>query len=338
MVHARRSAYLAYYFKGMNWPLLRRFMAHTQEVKGYTRGYQWSMVLRDSLRHNISPLEWYQFDFMNLSEEQKSTWAGTGTMYEFQLRANPLEARTVLDDKRLFYEAYQQFFRHRVFDREALITQPDYVTELLSQHRQLVLKAARGKCGRSLRFIDTAGLRPSELLTAMQAGSHDLFETPIEQHPDLHRLSPSGVNTVRIVTALNSHDQAYLLGCRLRISVNSKVDNLAAGNLVAPVDDQTGQVIGPGIYSDITRAPQTVHPVTRIPIEGFQIPHWPACLQMALEAQKLLSRNRSVGWDIAVTAEGPSLIEGNHDWCKLVWQLPVRCGLKSLLDEVALGD
>jgi len=26
-------------------------------------------------------------------------------------------------------------------------------------------------------------------------------------------------------------------------------------------------------------------------------------------------------------------IEGNHDWCKLVWQLPVNKGLKSMLED-----
>ena len=44
-------------------------------------------------------------------------------------------------------------------------------------------------------------------------------------------------------------------------------------------------------------------------------------------------QNRSIGWDIVITPEGPGLIEGNHDWCKLVWQLPVGRGLKLLLER-----
>ena len=31
--------------------------------------------------------------------------------------------------------------------------------------------------------------------------------------------------------------------------------------------------------------------------------------------------------------EGPELIEGNHDWCKLLWQLPVNKGLKHVLEK-----
>ena len=336
MAHIKRLAYFGYYLKQMNWPLLGRFMAHTQATKGLGRGRQWAMILRDSLRYNISPLEWYQFGFANLSAADKATWAGTGTMYEFQRRANPSRAREVLDDKRAFFKAYHPFFRHAVYDREALAAQPAQLTELLNQHDRLVLKAANGKCGSSVRFIDTAGRQAAELLAAMQADGQDLLETPIEQHAELNRLSPSGVNTVRIFTALDANDRPYLLGCRLRISVDSPVDNLAAGNLAAPVDDQTGKVTGPGVYSDIT--PESVHPITGTSIEGFRIPYWPDCVQMALEAQQLYTENRSIGWDIAVTPDGPGLIEGNHDWCKLVWQLPVGRGLKPLLDDVALEN
>ena len=42
---------------------------------------------------------------------------------------------------------------------------------------------------------------------------------------------------------------------------------------------------------------------------------------------------RSIGWDIVITENGPGFIEGNHDWCKLLWQLPVNTGMKSVLES-----
>jgi len=169
----------------------------------------------------------------------------------------------------------------------------------------------------------------------MRSRDLGLVEERVKQHPTLDALSPSGVNTVRIFTCLDAHMRAHILGCRLRISVNSTVDNMAAGNLAAPVDEATGRVVGPGVYSDMTRAPETIHPVTGVPIQGFQIPFWQETLSMVREASELHPQNRSIGWDVVITPGGPGLIEGNHDWCKLVWQLPVGRGLKHLLERCA---
>jgi hypothetical protein len=119
----------------------------------------------------------------------------------------------------------------------------------------------------------------------------------------------------------------------MRISVDCDVDNMAAGNLAAPIDVNTGIINGPGIYSDITKAPESIHPITGTSIIDFQIPQWQEILTMVKEASLLYPENKSIGWDVVLTTDGPGLIEGNHDWCKLVWQLPVKKGLKQLLND-----
>ena len=73
--------------------------------------------------------------------------------------------------------------------------------------------------------------------------------------------------------------------------------------------------------------------MTETKIVGFQVPYWDECLCLAREAACHDLSNRSIGWDIVVTEDGPGLIEGNHDWCKLVWQLPVKTGLRPVLDR-----
>ena len=103
--------------------------------------------------------------------------------------------------------------------------------------------------------------------------------------------------------------------------------------MVAPIEETTGTVVAPGVYDDIAKDEAVVHPLTGVKIVGFEVPFWSECLDLAREAALHDLSNRSIGWDIAVTANGPGLLEGNHDWCKLVWQLPVRQGLRSMLDR-----
>ncbi len=327
----RRLLYLAYYTRQMNWPMLARFMRHTRDQHSIGRLRQTGQILVDSLRYNISPLEWYQFGFVSLLPEQKSTWAGTGTMYEFQLRANPPATRGLLADKRRFYQEYREFFRHGVWSLDELKEDAILAERVLAEHAKLVFKDATGNCGASVRIVASNELSAHELCHWMADNGFDMVESFIDQHPDMQMLSPSGVNTVRIFTLIDDQGNYQILGCRLRISVNSPIDNLAAGNLAAPVDEKTGQICGPGVYSDITRPPETAHPVTGTEIVGFQLPFWPETLELVKRASLLHPENRSIGWDIAITADGPGLIEGNHDWCKLVWQLPLGKGLKDRL-------
>ncbi|NNE35561.1 MAG: hexapeptide transferase, partial [Rhodothermales bacterium] len=303
-----------------------------REELGWSRLRQWAYIVRDSLWFNISILEYYQFRFFELSEEQKGEWAGTGTMYEFQRIANPPATRGLLHDKRDFYKAYRKFFRHELHSLADLKGAPQIIGELLAKHHKLVFKDATGNCGASISIRRADEMTATQLIEYMERDGFDLVETFIDQHSALHALSPSAVNTVRVFTQFTKEGGYEVLGCRLRISIDSPVDNLAAGNVAAPIDANSGIVNGPGVFSDITREPIDMHPVTGVSIVGFQVPFWKETLELVREASLLHPENRSIGWDVVLTEAGPGLIEGNHDWCKLVWQLPVRRGLKKRLD------
>ena len=326
----KRSIYFLYYLKKLNKKLLKKFQKSYVDQYGISRFKQWVLIIKNSLKYNISILEFYQFGFLNKTHKEKLLWAGTGTMYEFQLKANPKREREVLDDKRVFARKYSQFLAHKIYPLNEL--NDNTISELLSKEK-VVFKDATGNCGSGVLIKKTDELSVESFIEFMQLHQFDMVETFIEQHPDINKLSPSGVNTIRIFSKLDKNDKVVILGCRMRISVNSPVDNMAAGNLAAPVDEKTGILNGPGVYSDITKKPEKIHPVTQTPIEGFQIPSWEEILKMVKEASLLYTNNRSIGWDVIVTKNGPGLLEGNHDWCKLVWQLPVDKGLKELLND-----
>ena len=322
---------MVYYVKHMDWKKLFAFSKYAEQQSGKIRWILLFDAFKKVFRYNISVLEYFQFRFYQLPASNRAEWAGTGTLYEYQKKMNPPDKRHILDDKVLFKEKY----------KDLLVNTPFTVVELhrpenfkkLKTHQQIVLKESRGKCGLGTRFIKNDSPETENLAAFMQSEGYDLAEPYIQQHSDLQRLSPSGVNTIRIITQLDAQDEVVILGCRQRISVDSPVDNLAAGNLVAPIDLETGVISGPAVYSDITKPTQATHPITGVGIVGFQVPFWDECLDLAIKAALLHPENRSVGWDIVVTENGPGLIEGNHDWCKLVWQLPVGEGLKPVLER-----
>lgn len=330
----KRALYLGYYLKQLNRAQFWKFLKYVGKANPLLMLWLIIDCIWSIFKYNISILEFFQFRFNSLNSTERAKWAGTGFMYEFQLVMNPKNTRDILDDKRKFYQAYRPFIKQQmrsVVDFEKSDIQENWSADLKRVDSKYVFKQADGKCGKGVAIISAKELQGVDMVNYMKRHNYDLQEEFIEQHSELMRLSPSAVNTIRIFTQLDEYDNVCVLGCRLRISVNSHVDNMAAGNLAASIDENSGVVNGLGHYSDITKAPEEFHPITKIKIPGFQIPFWKETLGLAKEAALWHKENRSIGWDIAITETGPTLIEGNHDWCKLLWQLPVQQGLKSEL-------
>src|SRR6185369_12906584 len=55
----------------------------------------------------------------------------------------------------------------------------------------------------------------------------------------------------------------------------------------------------------------TRHPDTHAQITGTILPMWEAALSLALRAHRSFADRALVGWDIALTADGPVIVEGN---------------------------
>lgn len=290
-------------------------------------------IIYSSFKYNISILEYFYFRFFRLTLGEREEYAGTGFMYEYQLIMNPRKSRSCLNNKIVFLNKFSDFIVRGYADIKTLKIDRALGERILSNiSGKLVLKKSRGQCGEDVHIEDCFTYTYESLIKKMERCGFDLLEEYVVQHPSLMALSSSGLNTIRIITQF-FNNKVVFLGARLRISVNSHVDNLAAGNIAAAINLSDGVVNGPGVYIDITKEDVTEHPVSHLPIQGFQIPYWKDTLDLVERTALLMPDNRSVGWDVAISAKGPELIEGNHNWCKLLWQLPVKRGLKKELDE-----
>ncbi|WP_242919235.1 sugar-transfer associated ATP-grasp domain-containing protein [Pontibacter liquoris] len=331
MLH-KRLLYLGYYLRELDWAKLRSFLEYASVQEKKSKSALVADMLTSSLKYNISLLEYFQFRFYKLTNAERSTYAGTGFMYEYHLSMNPKSSRNVLEDKLQFLKHYKQFVKHKFASVHDIENNPDLAVSLLSNSSgKLVLKSSSGQCGDGIEVRISKDFDAVSLISRLKSTGNDLVEEFVVQHDALNGLSPSGLNTIRVFTQLTKDNKVEILGARLRMTVNSSVDNLAAGNIAAPINLETGIIDGAAIYSDITKREETVHPVTQVKIVGFQIPFWNETIKMVEQAALKNTENRSIGWDVAITNNGPELIEGNHNWCKLLWQLPVKKGLKAEL-------
>lgn len=357
----RRLFYIIYYIKNTNYSSLNKFSKFVAK-NGKNRILQFFDIILCSLKYNISFLEYYYFRFWEKNSKERSHWAGTGFMFEYQLKMNPKQHRNILENKVKFLQEYKNFVRHKWAYIDKLKNDKQVaVTLLANPSGKIVLKGINEQCGKGIKIVNTPQTpsdtnklaineqcfeqnkdqsnqinSTAELINIMQTHNLGLAEEYIVQHDKLNHLSPAGLNTVRVFTQINSKGTVDFLGARLRITVNSFVDNLAAGNLAAPIDMETGKITKPAIYSDITKKPEENHPITKSPIVGFEIPHWGEIKQLCVQAALHNTNNKSIGWDVAVSNNFVELLEGNHNWCKLLWQLPVNKGMKKTLEKYCL--
>jgi Sugar-transfer associated ATP-grasp len=149
------------------------------------------------------------------------------------------------------------------------------------------------------------------VLHVLHHGS-SILEGYLEQHPAMARFNPSSVNTLRfwVLQATASAFPQVVL-CYLRIGrAGSLVDNHSSGGIVAPVDLETGRV-----HAAIDGLPERdvfpFHPDHGAPIEGQEIPFFAESLELARRSLLAFPFFRFAGVDIAVTAQGPRVIELN---------------------------
>ena len=150
-----------------------------------------------------------------------------------------------------------------------------------------------------------------------------ILQMRLKPHADLRPISGQALSTVRVVTAKRPKHQPEVALAVLRMATGATAaDNFALGGIAAPIDLQDGS-LGVAVDKDSLDHGRfySRHPDSDSEIAGRHIPHWPKVKQLAVAAHQVFETVPSVGWDVAVTDEGPVLLEGNAIWCTELAQI-----------------
>ena len=90
-------------------------------------------------------------------------------------------------------------------------------------------------------------------------------------------------------------------------------DNFHSGGVAYPLDLENGRVSGPGRNNTELRE-YTRHPATGYFMPGLALPYWDELKALVRQGMERVPSLGYVGWDIALTPDGPELIEGNFHW------------------------
>jgi hypothetical protein len=210
-------------------------------------------------------------------------------------------------------------------------------------NRDLFVKPNVGRGGKGAERWDYAGpgyrspvgeeISRDELFARLAKRSLNeevIIQPRVVNHAAIEPLNNGALSTVRILTCLDESGQPEVVGAAMRMAIdgNHVVDNLHAGGIAAAVDIDTG-TLGPAsdLGADASFGWVERHPGTDAPILGTQLPMWEDVKGFAVRAHGAFGDRVVVGWDIAITPDGPVLVEGNGAPDLDIMQRFVRHGL-----------
>jgi len=214
---------------------------------------------------------------------------------------------------------------------------------LLSRELDGFYKELLGEGGRGAMSVSVAGgrlyLNDAERSLAdfrARINGHYVIQQRVKQHPRMAELHPQSVNTIRLVTVLRD-GQPKPFCAILRMGTEGRAaDNWSIGGACVPLDLEKGTPGRHGCFRPGYGTRTDRHPNTGIIFEGFRIPFYREAVAAALEVHNLFYGLHSIGWDIAITENGPTFLEANDQWAIDVLQC-VHGGLKQRYLETLPG-
>ena len=313
-----------------------------QEVSDRT-GTPKPLVMLDMIwcgfRYQAGYTDYALFHMDRANAAQRKTYVTRGVNDRLVSRFNDAAYRHIFVNKDEFNETFSAFLGRdwmkiaypetEGYDAAA---EADKLASFCRGKDEIVAKPRDGMCGKGVEMLRPADFSDAaEMYVHLQSTGTGIVEEKIIQHPDMARLYPGSINTLRMVT-LNNGKTITLVLAICRIGNGGKVDNFLSGGMMTRIDITTGKL--QYVCVDEQNRTYETHPITGTPFVGYPIPMWDECVAFAKRAAAVVPQVGYVGWDLAVTPDGPVLVEGNEFPGHCLYQLPPHtpdnCGVLPL--------
>ena len=306
---AVRLRYLAGRARRLSPANLREFTDQVRRVSKAPAPVVIADMMWCAFRYDMGFRDYAVWDIRLLTARERKTWMTHPKSYRITKLLNSPDARDLVEDKPRFYHDFADEIRREWLDLRT--ASPSEIDAFLARHERIIAKPAQGFGGAGIDRIDTAGIGDATAWRDAQvAKDQTLLEEVLAQHPDLDVLYPGSVNTIRLVTFLDANGTFHVIAGVLRIGNGGIIDNFAGGGMFTMLDDH-GVALYPGVDKKSTVF--ATHPVTGVQIAGLQVPMYDEAVAMVERLSRRLPQIPYMGWDIAITPDGPAVIEANHN-------------------------
>ncbi len=276
------------------------------------------------------------FEFWNLSHSQKNTYLTRFRSKKLIMQLNDSNYSHFFDNKDEFNKKFKSYIGREYIDMSEAAKED--VISFFRTHEEIFAKMKDLSCGIGCEKLKTADFSSEDsFYDYVKQKNFATLEEVIRNHPEINKIYPLSVNTLRIITLIDSKGHAHCIYVVFKMGNNGRiVDNYG---LHGPVDIISGIFMYPAHSGDTTIGEHfTEHPYSHIKLIGMKVPMVKEAVELALQAAHEVPQIRYVGWDIEVTPNGPAIIEGNnycaHDFWQLPGQTPMGIGIIPKIKEI----
>lgn len=263
-------------------------------------------MIKNFIRYGIGYTDYLKGDYINLTKEQKKTFVTTKSFYKLLSYLNNPKYDACMSDKLVFNKIFNKYLGREWIDIR--VTSLDEFKVFLKGKKTIFAKPPTDFGGHGIQKITVKEIKDVEkLYEELKKKKLNLIEDGLVQHEELNKINPYAVNSFRIVTLVKD-GKAYILNNALRINVD---DNPAIGCQDAYMRLNEQGIICSRVIDDVANVYEE-HPIAKIKFNTVKVPYVKEAFKMALEAALVVPEVRYVGWDFAITENGPVIMEGNE--------------------------
>lgn len=193
-------------------------------------------------------------------------------------------------------------------DEDRVITREE-AERILAGEEHLIFKPSLGTKGAGIMFFDRDDENSRSISAIFDAmGSNYVVQRMVKQHPDLAKLNPSTLNTIRVIS-FRFKGEVHILSAQLRIGgAGARVDNVSAGGSACSVYSD-GRLHEQSVTRKSTWTDETAN---GIKLSTIRVPNYEGVKETVKQLHWQLPYFNIVGWDFAVGEDAtPIMIEFN---------------------------
>ena len=241
---------------------------------------------------------------------------------------NDLEAQKILRDKGTTLRRLPPHLLKREFLDLRFCTFEDFYS-FVNRHPKIVVKVYNSAMGDQVNVVDTeleqlTGLANQEKLARLFADYQNkslyIIEEYIHQHHEWSLINPDCVNTIRVHT-VKSADGQYAACWHWLARFGRKGESIDMHNaFVALVDPDSGRIITDALDEEIggrewflqgEAQMKEMNEAANVRFKDVVVPFKDEIKAVVEEAAAYFPEIPFIGWDIALTEDGPVIVEGN---------------------------